>query len=347
MSVASRNPFDLLSDESPSAPAPTTTSAKEQPTTTEVPSTRGGQKGRTGPASRGGRYYPRGGAANSGAREQPEAEESPREGKRAVEEGGRGRGRGGRGRGDRGDRGRSGGAGRGRPFDKHSATGKTDSDRKVHQGWGGDEASTELKAEEDGSKDAAAEVPTNNDWANDGAAAAADDPWGTPAPVEPAAEASQDAAPAEARHAREEEEDNTLTLDEYHAQQKEKAAALIPQLEPRRPNDGDDGLFKDAVQVLKGEDGEAYFAPKPKNVKQRTKQKEEKVVIEIDGHFERPSRGGRGGRGGDRGSDRGSRGGGRGRGGRGRGRGEFSGANGNGNFRQVDVDDKSAFPTLA
>ena len=72
--------------------------------------------------------------------------------------------------------------------------------------------------------------------------------------------------------------------------------------------------------------------PTPKN---RTK-KEEKQVIEIDARFERPSRGGRGGRGGERG-----------RGGRGRGRGRADdGANGS-RTANLDVDDQTAFPSLA
>ncbi|THH06922.1 hypothetical protein EW145_g3741 [Phellinidium pouzarii] len=336
MSVASRNPFDILSDAVPETPAPSSKTSNAQPAVTAAPATRGGQKGRSGPASRGGRYYQRGGgAASSAARDQPEqAEDSARDGKRNSEERerGRGRGRGGRGRG--GDRGRGGQV---RPFDdRHSKTSKSDTEKKVSQAWGSDEGKAELKAEEDGLKDAAADVPTN-DWGNEGAAAA-DDAWGIPAPVETAKAA--DAAPAETRRNREEEEeDNTLTLDQYLARQREKSVPVVPQLESRKANDGDDALWKDAVKVVKGEEEEAYFAGKPKAFKSRPKAKEEKKIIEINAQFDRPSRGGRGGRGGDR--DRG-----RGRGGRGRGRGEFHGANGNGS-RQVDVADESAFPSLS
>ncbi|KAI5124669.1 hypothetical protein M0805_004277 [Coniferiporia weirii] len=345
MSVASRNPFDLLSDETPGTQAPSTKAASEQPLATGTPSTRGSQKARGGPASRGGRYYQRGsGAAGSGPRDQPDqAEDSPREGKRNGEERGRGRGRGGRGRGDRG-RGERGRGGYSRPFDdKHSKTGKTDTEKKVNQGWGSDEGKTELKAEEDGSKDAAAEAPTN-DWGNDGAAAA-DAAWAAPDPAEPSGEAAQGATPAEARRDRD-EEDNTLTLEQYLAQK--KAIASVPQLEGRKANDGDDELFKDAVQVLKGSDDEAYFSGKPKAASKRPKKEDGKgrQYILFDGEFaDRPSRGGRGGRGGDRGRD--SRDGrGRGRGSRGRGRGDFYGANGSAD-RQVDVADQSAFPSLS
>jgi plasminogen activator inhibitor 1 RNA-binding protein len=66
-------------------------------------------------------------------------------------------------------------------------------------------------------------------------------------------------------------------------------------------------------------------------------EKKEKVYIEIDASFDRPSRGGRG-RGGDRG---------RGRGGRGRGRGAGGyGTNGT-QAPAVNVDDETAFPSLS
>ena len=84
---------------------------------------------------------------------------------------------------------------------------------------------------------------------------------------------------------------------------------------------------------------QAKSAPKQKS------KKEEKVFIEIDGRFDRPARGGRGGRGGDRGGPRGGgRGGGRGRGGGGPR--EYGNSNGYGS-QQVNVDDESAFPSLS
>lgn len=86
----------------------------------------------------------------------------------------------------------------------------------------------------------------------------------------------------------------------------------------------------------------AHATAQAKNAapKARTK-KEEKVFLEIDARFERPARGGRGGRGGgDRGhSDRGDRG----RGGRARGRGRANGNSG----PALNVDDQTAFPSLA
>jgi plasminogen activator inhibitor 1 RNA-binding protein len=198
------------------------------------------------------------------------------------------RGTRGRGRGtDRGDRGADRGA-RGRTFDRHSATGKTcvpfsppsppsspcsDSDKKIHNGWGGDDGNAELKAEEAATVDAAAES-TGNDWgapaeapADDWAAPAADTSagdWGAP---------PQDAAPGQSPSADKtdgarrtdrnpEEEDNTLTLDQYLAQQKEKENALLPKLETRKANEGaEEAVFNGATRLDKGE-GEAYFSGK-------------------------------------------------------------------------------------
>jgi plasminogen activator inhibitor 1 RNA-binding protein len=61
-------------------------------------------------------------------------------------------------------------------------------------------------------------------------------------------------------------------------------------------------------------------------------EKKEKVYLEIDAHFERPNRGGRG---------RGERGRGRDRGGRGR-----RGTNGTQPTVNVNVEDETAFPSL-
>jgi plasminogen activator inhibitor 1 RNA-binding protein len=62
-------------------------------------------------------------------------------------------------------------------------------------------------------------------------------------------------------------------------------------------------------------------------------EKKEKVYLEIDAHFERPNRGGRG---------RGDRGRGRDRGGRGR-----RGTNGTQPTATVNVEDETAFPSLS
>ncbi|KAG2072699.1 hypothetical protein BDR04DRAFT_1141628 [Suillus decipiens] len=350
MSVATRNPFALLDEDRPSSPPP----AEPAPPAPAPPSQPTRARGRGGPAARGGKYYQRGGAAppaNPPTDDQPPAEPKPRRFDGERKEGrGRGRGRG-------GDRG-----GRGRPFDRHSQTGKTDSDKKVHNSWGGDDGEAERKVEEAATNDVFAENANAASGLNDWAAPAADGPandWAAPTDAPPAddwappaaegAEKPQSGEKRERRGDREEEEDNTLTLDQYLAQQREKENALVPKLDVRKPNDGaDDDVFKGAAPLQK--DDLEYFAPKLTNLqaksapKARTK-KEEKVFIEIEARFERPSRGGRGGRGGDRGGgERGRSERGRGRGARGRG-----GANGYSApaSSAVNVDDETAFPSLS
>jgi len=343
MSVASANPFAILDAEDSSPPgSPGPATQKKEGSASQT--TRAPQKSK-GPASRGGRYYARGGktqrdSTQDGQEEAPVGDESTS--KKDGEGRGRGRGRG------RGDRGR----GRGRPFDRHSATGKTDSDKKVHQGWGGDEAGTELKAEEAGTTDAQAE----------GVAAAADgwdavpidnDPWSATPPTDPWAvtTAEGDSTPApgdekadDDRKPRErdfEEEDNTISLDEYLAQQRETTS--IPKLEGvRGANEGAEDVWGNVIEQKRNEDEEAYYVGKTKATSKVRAEKKEKVFIEIDARFDRPSRGGRG-RGGDRDRDRG-----RGRGGRGRGRGATGGYGANGTpAGVVNVDDEKAFPSLS
>ena len=203
---------------------------------------------------------------------------------RDLAEGGRGRGRG------RGERGRGGRGGRGRPFDKHSQTGKTyvpptpsptalppslthspaprsDSGKKVSQGWGADEGEPELKAETAAANDASAEAAT--EW---GAAPAADS-WGEPVPTSTTtdaaptgdaaggAEGEKDDGARRAREAAVEEEDNTLTLDQYLKQKQE--LNIVPKLETRKANEGDDSIWKDAVALSKkDEEAGAYFVGK-------------------------------------------------------------------------------------
>lgn len=129
----------------------------------------------------------------------------------------------------------------------HSSFLSSDSDKKFHQGWGGDEGNTELKAEEAAASDAAAEAAPES-------------------PAEGAETAPEDKAEgSRPRREREpEEEDTTLTLDQYLAQKKEKEANL-PKIEAtRQANEGleDDKLWKDAVPITKNEEEEAYFVGK-------------------------------------------------------------------------------------
>jgi len=190
-------------------------------------------------------------------------------------------------------------------------------------------------------------VVEDNAW---GGAAPADDAWGAPAPAADdgwaaPAPAGDAAAEGEGRRGRErepEEPDNTLTLDQYFAQQKDKTLSAVPKLEARKV-DSDGELWKDAIALQKrDEDEDAYFVGKQAKTAPKTRApKAEKIFLEIDARFERPSRGGRGGRGGERGGDRGGDRGSRGaRGSRGRGR-------ANGPPTNLDVGDEKAFPSLA
>jgi len=333
MSVASANPFAILEEESspPGSPGPATKKkeASASQTTRAPPKSKG-------PASRGGRYYARGGKTPRESTQ--EGEEAPVGDESASKKDGEGRGRG-RGRG-RGDRGR----GRGRTFDRHSGTGKTDSDKKIHQGWGGDEGGTELKAEEGGKTDAQVEgdAAATDGWD----AVAIDDPWsappsadpwgappegdGTPAPAAEDEKAENDRKPGEREL---EDEESTISYDQYLAQLKETTTSSVPKLEDiREANEGIDGSWGDVVEHKKNEDEQAYFVGKTKATNKVRAEKKEKVYLEIDAHFERPSRGGRG---------RGERGRGRDRGGRGR-----RGANGT-QPAIVNVEDETAFPSLS
>jgi plasminogen activator inhibitor 1 RNA-binding protein len=184
-----------------------------------------------------------------------------------------------------------------------------------------------LKVEE------AANTDANNDWANEGAVGA---DWAAP-PPEGAADATDKPEGRPRREREPEEEDNTLTLDQYLAQQKNKET-IVPKLEARQANDGaGDDIWKGATVLAKDEDEEVYFAGKAKAAPKARAKKEDKVYIEIDGRFDRPERGGRGrgGRGGDRGrgapraAPRGGRG------------GRQNGAS------TVNVDDQTAFPSLS
>lgn len=334
MSVASRNPFALLNDDETSSAPPTNEPApKAAPTPAPVKKDQPAK----GPSSRGGRYYQRGGGNRSAPRDDavPTQEATTGEGVRFAEgrtERGRGRGRAtGEFRGQ-GGRGRGRGGPRGDRPDRHSQTGKTDTEKRVNSGWGADEGRTELAAEESGAADATAD-----------AKAADAGEWGAPAanewaaPPEGGETAKEDEERAERRPREEEEEDNTMTLTEYLA--KKKASEALPSKpEGRSANEGtDSSLWKGAVQLLRDENEDNYFVGKNKATPKARTKKEEKVHIEIDARFAPIERGGRGR--GDRGRGRGDRD--RGRGGGGRAPGRSNSAN-----VDIDVSDESAFPSL-
>ncbi|KAJ7837570.1 hypothetical protein B0H14DRAFT_3087235 [Mycena olivaceomarginata] len=334
MSVATKNPFALLEAEDSSRPSSPVSAPAPAAPTPPAPARGAAQKPKGGPAARGGKYYARGGA-KSGARADEGAGNLNQNGIEDAAQDkkfdGRGRGRGGA---------RGGPRGRGRQFDKHSQTGKTDTQKSINQGWGAEEGTAELKAEEAAIKDASAEAAPAADWAAP-ADAAAD--WAAPAdgaaPAEGGAKADREGRPPR-REREPEEEDNTLTLEQYLAQQKEKDS-IVPKLEGvRKANEGADAnIWKDVVALEKSEE-DAYFVGKSKAAPKARAKKEEKVFLDIEARFDRPRGGGRG-RGGD---DRG----GRGRGtSSGRGRGAPRGRPAGNNAPAVNVDDQTAFPSLS
>jgi len=348
MSVASKNLFALLDEDPQDAPA--APASKQESTSVETPSgnkTQNQQRGK-GPASRGGRYYQRGGKSSSatatGTAENAEENGSaePRK-KRDGEQRGRGRG-------VRGGRGRGRGGGRGREFDRHSGT-LPDSEKRVHQGWGGDDGERELQTEQAAVVDATVEssgaaagdwaaTGPSADWADAGAGEQQTEDWAAAPPAaEPASTGETKEAGNEFRRRRqqeEEEDDNTVTLEQYLAQKKQTSADL-PKLEGiRKANEGsDEALWKNAVNNGKADEEEHYFVGKTKSAPKAKSKKTEKEFIEIEARFERPSRGTRGGRG--RGSD--DR--------RGRGRGGNRNTNRGAGNNQVDVADETAFPSLS
>lgn len=152
----------------------------------------------------------------------------------------------------------------------------SDSQKKVHQGWGGDRGDTELKDETNGANDATAGdawgAPATEGWdaTADTAAATGDgaaDPWAEPA----AGGAAEGEAKEEGKGAagedegrrrkrfEEEEDEGKMTLEEYRA--KHAPSESIPKLEPRTAAEGSGEFFKDAKQLTKNE-GDAYFVGK-------------------------------------------------------------------------------------
>lgn len=120
---------------------------------------------------------------------------------------------------------------------------RRDSEKKEHQGWGGDDGKRELDNENQGRLDAVAEGP------NGEAAPAAEKPAGSE-------EAAAERAPRE-----EEEEDKTKTLDEYLADLAAKRAAIGAPAKPTRTANDDEKQWKDfGKKVEKSGEDDSYFA---------------------------------------------------------------------------------------
>lgn len=145
-----------------------------------------------------------------------------------------------------------------------SSSSSSDSDKKIHQSWGGDDGNAEFKVEEAATVDAAAEGAANDTGDAWGATDAAD-AWAAPAAEGEAALAAPavegDRGDRRRREREPEEEDNTLTLDQYLAQKKEQEDSLVPKLDgTRKANDGADS-WKDVVPLEKAAE-DTYFVGK-------------------------------------------------------------------------------------
>ncbi|KAI9094933.1 hypothetical protein DFS34DRAFT_595435 [Phlyctochytrium arcticum] len=251
---------------------------------------------------------PRGGRDNREPREKNNGDFTPREGGRDTRE--RGGHQGGRG-------GRSGY--RGREFDRHSGSGRTDGYKKEVAGtgsWG-----NPVTAEEEAQTDAQAEVKAATE----------------------SAEGENAEVSAETEEKKEPEE-VLKTLEQYFAELAKPSAAT----NIRKANEGaDDSQWKDAVVLKKEEEGTLFAElAKPGKKKGGVKERSQKAFVAIDQRFADEQRGGfgrgesRGGRGGDRkgGDRRGDR---------------ASDRNGNNDRRRgggrgsaVNVTDTNAFPSL-
>jgi len=158
----------------------------------------------------------------------------------------------------------------------------SDTQKKVHQGWGGDRGDTEYSAETQGAADASKESKESGDaWGtgggttggwDSGAPATTEgeaDPWGAPAPAETAEvgwgddgakEGDAKLPDGEGRPKRrydDEEDDNKMTLGEYI--KKKAPIETVPKLELRKV---DHDAFKDAVALKKDVDTANYFVGK-------------------------------------------------------------------------------------
>lgn len=123
-----------------------------------------------------------------------------------------------------------------------------DSAKAEHQGWGGDDGKRELEAEVEGQTDAITEAKEGDE--------------AKPAP-ETNGDKTEEAAAAPAAPA--EEEDNSLTYEEYLKQKKAAPIAGVQQIQARKANEGaDDSQWKDGVVHTKAAPTEFFTIEKEK-----------------------------------------------------------------------------------
>ncbi|OMH80420.1 hypothetical protein AX774_g6140 [Zancudomyces culisetae] len=261
-STATRNPFELLQDDVQDAEVNFAVKAskdkKAKPTETKPV-----KAAPEAPKSvAGGQRRPQGGNRDAAYRGGDRARPAVREGvERPAPRGGDSRGF----RGKSGRGGRGGAAGSRRPFDRHSATGLEDSEKKTRVGWLGEDSALV----KDQSEAAALAKEESKDVAADQEAAEV-----------PAAEV-----------------DTTKTLEEYRKEQTKVVAPLAESKDVRKANEGgiDSKVLKASSVLVRSE--EDFFAAKTSSkAKKASKQQREKVPFELPTHFaapERPRRGGK------------------------------------------------------
>jgi plasminogen activator inhibitor 1 RNA-binding protein len=91
-----------------------------------------------------------------------------------------------------------------------------------------------------------------------------DDPWGAPPVVDSIPVAEGEKAENDRKPERElEDEDSSMSYDQYLAQLKDTTTASVPKLEGiREANEGADGDWDDVVEHKKNEDEQAYYVGK-------------------------------------------------------------------------------------
>lgn len=323
MSVASKNPFDLLGndiEEDGDAGAAPVKTVEKTSSHTAKRNTDGVAPATKSPVVQVGNRRGGGVGGNEAAFRDRNAGADRNRSKPIEEAGGRGAPRGGvsaRGRGGRGGRHAR------TQDDRHTKGFHTGSEKQAAQSWGSPADGEGERKDED-----AGEAIAKTELTEDAAEAAG-------APAESAEATAEGAEGAEAT-----EEEKLISYEEYQAEQQAKKAALEAELalNLRKPNEGvEDPKWENAVAIEK-DDEEVYFeGDESKQKKQKAaKQKQKKQYVELENRFietrsmqqDRP----RGGRGGPRGGARGGDFGGRGDGGRGRGRGGARGREPRGDF---------------
>lgn len=270
MSTSTRNPFSLLDEDyDPSAPAPAVQPKTEEPAPKEIVAKQTTSKKRdptrqtAGEARRGAdsaaktrNSKPRGPTnANDAFSKDKSVGHDANAAKPVEDSAARGTTRG---------RGRGRGSGSRREYDRRNATGKTDTAKATEQSWGNEaEAQQTASAEPVDSHDPAAPEAVDNTSAV------------ASAPVE-------------------EEEDNTVSYEEYLKQKAEKASNATS-LKLREANEGaDDSKWGDQAFSRESQNDE-YFAGVQKTKSASQKERKQKDMLEIEQKFyQAPATRGRG-----------------------------------------------------